>query len=57
MRSIVKPLAMTLLLAAACTAYGAGGGEMPSRPMGGSSATPTPEDQALSSYNAGVRDV
>jgi tetratricopeptide (TPR) repeat protein len=58
MRSIFKPVAVTLLLAAACTAYGAGGGEMPSRPMGGmSSPAPTPEDQALSSYNAGVRDV
>jgi len=58
MRFIFKPVAMTLLLAAACTAYGAGGGEMPSRPMGGmSSSAPTPEDQALSSYNAGVRDV
>jgi len=57
MRIIFKPLAMTVLLAVACTAFGAGGGEMPSRPMGGSSHAPTPQEQAQSSYNAGVRDV
>ena len=58
MRSTFRPLALTLLLAAACGAYGAGGGEMPSRPMGASSAPPpTPEEQALSTYNTGVRIV
>ncbi len=57
MRSLFKPLAMTLLLGAACTAYGAGGGQMPSAPMGSSAPSATPEDQALSSYNSGVRDV
>jgi len=57
MRMIFKPLAMSLLFAVACTAYGAGGGEMPNRPMGGSSHAPTPAEQAQSSYNSGVKDV
>ena len=57
MQSVFKPLTMTLLLAAACAAYGAGGGEMPSRPMGGSAPASTPEDQALGVYNSAVRDV
>jgi tetratricopeptide (TPR) repeat protein len=56
MRSNVRPLFLTLLLATACTAFGAGGGEMPSRPMGGSSTPPpSPEEQARSAYNAGVK--
>jgi tetratricopeptide (TPR) repeat protein len=58
MRSLFTPLALALLLAAAGAAYGAGGGEMPSRPIGGSSAPPpTPEEQALATYNTGVRVV
>ena len=58
MRTLIKPLCLALILAASCTAFGAGGGEMPSRPMGGaSSAPPSPEEQARSVYNAGVRAV
>jgi tetratricopeptide (TPR) repeat protein len=58
MRNILKPLCLALMLASACTAFGAGGGEMPSRPMGGSSAPPpSPEEQARSAYNAGVKVV
>lgn len=55
-----KPLLLsTLLLAASCTAFGAGGGEMPRTPMGGGSysSPPTPEEQARSAYNAGVKNV
>jgi tetratricopeptide (TPR) repeat protein len=56
MRSTFRPLFLVLLLATACTAFGAGGGEMPSRPMGGSSSPPpSPEEQALGTYNAGVK--
>jgi tetratricopeptide (TPR) repeat protein len=58
MRSTVQALFLTLLLATACTAFGAGGGEMPNRPMGGSSSPPpSPEEQARSAYNAGVKVV
>jgi tetratricopeptide (TPR) repeat protein len=58
MRSPFRPLFIALLLTTACTAFGAGGGEMPSRPMGGSSAPPpSPEEQARSAYNAGVKVV
>jgi tetratricopeptide (TPR) repeat protein len=56
MRSALRTWVSILMLAAACGAHAAGGGEMPSRPMSGnSSPPPTPEEQALSSYNAGVR--
>ena len=58
MRNRFQPLYLALLLATACTAFGAGGGEMPSRPMGGTSAAPpSPEEQARSAYNAGVKAV
>lgn len=59
MRIFLRPLAMTLLLTAACTAFGAGSGEMPARPMGGGDykAAPSPEEQARSSYNTAVRNV
>jgi tetratricopeptide (TPR) repeat protein len=58
MRMQIRPLAMTLLLAAACTAFGAGGGDMPSRPMGGDyKSPPSPEEQARGTYNLGVRNV
>ncbi|HKU88540.1 MAG TPA: tetratricopeptide repeat protein [Steroidobacteraceae bacterium] len=58
MRNVFKPLCLTLMLSTACTAFGAGGGEMPSRPMGGSSTpAPSPEEQARSAYNAGVKVV
>ena len=58
MRTLFKPLCLALMLATTCTAFGAGGGEMPSRPMGGSSSPPpSPEEQARSSYNAAVKAV
>jgi tetratricopeptide (TPR) repeat protein len=56
MRRLIKPLSVTLLLAVTCTAFGAGGGSMPSTSP--SMQLPrTPEDQARSDYNAGVRIV
>ena len=57
MRTTFQPLCLALLLATACTAFGAGGGEMPSRPMSASSPPPSPEEQARSAYNAGVKAV
>jgi tetratricopeptide (TPR) repeat protein len=57
MRTAFRPLYIALLLATACTAFGAGGGEMPSRPMTSSSPPPSPEEQARSAYNAGVKAV
>ena len=50
------------MLAATCTAFGAGGGEMPGTPAGGASASrldqpKTPEQQARDDYNSGVRSV
>ena len=54
----LKYLSLVLLLTTACTAFGAGGGEMPSRPMGSSSSPPpSPEEQARSAYNTGVKVV
>jgi tetratricopeptide (TPR) repeat protein len=61
MRTLIKTLAATLSLATACTAFGAGGGEMPNRSSGSASRladTPqTPEEMARTAYNAGVRAV
>jgi len=60
MRNILKPFALTLLITASCTAFGAGGGSMPSNMGGGSASrleTATPEEQARQFYNAGVRGV
>jgi tetratricopeptide (TPR) repeat protein len=57
MRTTFRPLCLALLLSTACTAFGAGGGEMPSRPMSASSPPPSPEEQARSAYNAGVKAV
>lgn len=57
MRFTFRPLCLALLLAASCTAFGAGGGEMPSRPMSAASPPPSPEEQARSAYNAGVKAV
>lgn len=51
----------TLLLAASWTAFGSGGGSMPTdRSMGQASRlseAPSPEEQARSAYNAGVKSV
>ena len=57
MRTSSDPCAMILLLAAACTAFGAGGGDnASSRPMDGDhEPAPSPEEQARSAYNTGVR--
>ena len=59
MRNFIKPLSLVLLLST-CTAFGAGGGSMPSGGMGSASRMdppPTPEEQARQSYNAGVKAV
>ena len=53
MRNSLTPIALILLLATTCTAFGAGGGSTPS-PMPASSPM-TPEDRARNDYNAGVR--
>jgi tetratricopeptide (TPR) repeat protein len=57
MRTTYRSLCLALLFSITCTAFGAGGGEMPSRPMGASSPPPSPEEQARSAYNAGVKVV
>jgi tetratricopeptide (TPR) repeat protein len=54
MRNPLTPIALILFLATTCTAFGAGGGAMPSSPM--QTRDPlTPEEQARNDYNAGVR--
>jgi len=60
MRKTFTPIALTLLLAASCTAFGAGGGgDLPTNRTGGSASRldqpKTPEEQARDDYNAGVR--
>lgn len=60
MRKSFTPVALTLMLAVTCTAFGAGGGEMPSTPSGSASRLDqpkTPEQQARDDYNSGVRSV
>ena len=54
MRHSLKPIVLILLFATTCTAFGAGGGQMPS-PMPQSREPASPEDQARNDYNAGVR--
>jgi hypothetical protein len=54
MRTFTKPVAMILLLATACTAFGAGGGSLPT-PTDQKFATRSPESQAQSAYNTGVK--
>lgn len=54
MRTLFKPVFTLLLLAAACTAFGAGGGSMPT-PTDQKFATRSPETQALNAYNGGVK--
>jgi tetratricopeptide (TPR) repeat protein len=44
-------------LATCCTAFGAGGGPMPGMPSTQSRAPATPEEQARSAYNTGVRSI
>lgn len=60
MRKTFTPIALTIMLSAACTAFGAGGGgDMPTNRSGGSASRldqpKTPEQQARDDYNAGVR--
>lgn len=55
MRNLFKPITATFLVAAACTAFGAGGGSMPSPRIETPQATP--EEQARVFYNAGVSAV
>jgi tetratricopeptide (TPR) repeat protein len=55
MRNPLKPVALLLMLATACTAFGAGGGQMPSPMPTQARESLTPEDQARNDYNAGVR--
>ncbi|HEU4779410.1 MAG TPA: tetratricopeptide repeat protein [Steroidobacteraceae bacterium] len=59
MRNSLRSIAVTLLLATTCTAFGAGGGELPNRSSGSASRlsepTETPEEKARNLYNAGVR--
>lgn len=54
MRMLDKTIAVTLLLAAACTAFGAGGGSMPT-PSDKIALTQSPEIQARNAFNSGVR--
>jgi tetratricopeptide (TPR) repeat protein len=56
MRKSITPFAISVLLAANCTAFGAGGGSAPSgSPSMQTREAPTPESQARNAYNAGVR--
>ncbi len=59
MRTLTLTLSLALSLAASWTAFGAGGG--PSMPAGSPSMQtrepPSPEEQARTAYNAGVRSV
>ena len=60
MRIIFRPVAMTILLAASWTAFGAGGGSVPATGGGGSAThfePRTPEETARLAYNDGVHGV
>jgi tetratricopeptide (TPR) repeat protein len=59
MRHFLKPMTPILLLAAACTAFGAGGGSMPSMGSMSRSERPalTPQEQAINAYDLGVNGV
>jgi tetratricopeptide (TPR) repeat protein len=60
MRTSIKIFATSLVLCAACTAFGAGGGEMSARTPGADSnnaRAASPEEQARIQYNYGVRAV
>jgi tetratricopeptide (TPR) repeat protein len=60
MRTSIRTLTTAIILCASCTAFGAGGGEM-SNPSGGmgsrSGSAQSPEEQARTLHNAGVRAV
>lgn len=55
MHKFLRPIATILLLAATGTAFGAGGGAMPSSPSMQTRESITPEEKARNAYNAGVR--
>jgi len=60
MRNILKPVALTILLTASWTAFGAGGGSMPSTGGGGSTSRiepQSPAETARLAYNTGVHGV
>jgi tetratricopeptide (TPR) repeat protein len=59
MRHFIKLSTAILLLGAACTAFGAGGGSMPSMGSMPRSESPklTPEQKAINAYNDGVGEV
>jgi tetratricopeptide (TPR) repeat protein len=54
MRNPLK-LILVLMFTTTCTAFGAGGGQMPSSMPSQSRESQTPEDRARNDYNAGVR--
>jgi tetratricopeptide (TPR) repeat protein len=54
MRNSLSPIALILLLATTCTAFGAGSGPMPSSSPMQTREPLTPEEQARNDYNAGV---
>jgi tetratricopeptide (TPR) repeat protein len=56
MRTLIRSLAVTLSFAVSCTAFGAGGGPMPT-PSDENIRTRSPELQARMLYNNGVRAV
>jgi tetratricopeptide (TPR) repeat protein len=56
MRTFEKTIAVTLLLAVACTAFGAGGGSM-ATPSDRNAIPQSPESQARNAFNTGVRMV
>ena len=58
MRTLNK-VCVVFLLATACTAFGSGGGSMPSGGMPSMQMRepPSPEEQATTAYNAGVKSV
>jgi tetratricopeptide (TPR) repeat protein len=58
-RTSIQFFAVTLVVAASCTAFGAGGSSMPSNSPSSMQMRepPSPEEQARSSYNAGVKSV
>ncbi|MEO8019507.1 MAG: tetratricopeptide repeat protein [Pseudomonadota bacterium] len=53
MRTLIRPLAVALLLAISCTAFGAGGGSMPT-PSDQKFAARSPELEARQIYNSAV---
>jgi len=58
MRKSITPSVIIALLAATCTAFGAGSGSSPSgAPSMQTREAPSPESQARNAYNAGVRSV